>query len=115
MSPLDQAIQRVVKRGWLIKALGRSEFNGADPWFCCVYPGHLGGRYYQGTKVRKGLYSHYQNSMICLTGAGADALQAVNDAIAKIDASKERHVYEALEQAFEDMLNAHRQTTGDSG
>lgn len=114
MSGLELAIERVGKRGWLIRSLSRSEFNTIKPWFCAAYPGHL-GRYHEGTKVKNGLYSCYKNSMVMFTADGATALEAVNAVIAKIDASKEKRIYDDLEQAFEDTINARLQKIGDRG
>lgn len=111
MSPLEQAIDRIRQRGWFMRALGRGEFDSVKPWYCSAYPAHLGG-YHEGTRIKSGMYSVYSNAMVRFTGAGGTALEAVNDVIAQIDASAEKHVYEALEQVFEDLLHAHREKTG---
>lgn len=99
MSPLEAAIAEVGKRGWLIKGLGQSPFDNAKPWSCDVHPGHF-GEYVWGRPVRTGLDTAYEKGMVRFVVLGATALEAVQNAVAKIDGSKEKQIYERLERAL---------------
>lgn len=112
-SSLERAILEVGKRGWLLKGLGRSAFNCANPWSCDAHPGHF-KEYVWGRPVKTGLYTHYENGMVRIVVDGATPLEAVKKAIAEIDASKRGKVYRRLERALERWADAQRQASGNS-
>lgn len=105
-SPLEQAIQAISATGWMLKSLGRSPFDSAAPWTCELYPGHFGGSYYQGTRRKSAQYTVWTGAMTTVLADGATPLDAVRNALAKLDKSDVKAVYEDLERAFEDWLDA---------
>lgn len=102
---LERAVLRISRTGWLLQGLSRSPFNGARPWSCDLIPGHLGGIYQWGEKVRSGPGWVYPNSQARIVADGETALEAVENALAALDKSPARAVYLDLERAIEDAVN----------
>lgn len=105
MSPLEKAILGISRTGWLMSGLGRSPFDNVSTWSVDLVPGHLGA-YRWGKKEKSGMWSVYPNAQARITGCGATALAAIQDALAKLDRSDAKVVYEDLERAFEEVAKA---------
>ena len=108
-SPLELAIQRISMTGWMLKSLSRSVYDSVKPWTCELYPGHFGGSYFPGTPNTDG-YKTFSNPMATVMGEGATALEAVRDALLMLDKSDAAELYDDLERAFGDRVNAALQT-----
>lgn len=109
-SPLERAIQGLSVTGWMLRSLSKGPFNSVSPWSCELYPGHFGGSLYVGRKVTSGSYSVWTGGMTTIVADGATPLDAVRNAVAKLDKSDVKAVYEDLERAFEDRLDAAQAT-----
>ena len=112
MSPLERAILGISRTGWLMVGLSRSPFDSIRPWSVDLIPGHLGGSYHWGERAKSGQWSIYPNSQARVTGEGATALEAIQNALAKLDRSDAKVVYEDLERAFEEAVNGRSGQTG---
>lgn len=97
-SPLEAAIEEVANRGWMINGLGRGPANTIAPWSCDVFPG-IFGEYVWGEPVKMG-YDIAYDGMVRITTDGATPLEAVEKAIAAIDKSPKKRLYERLEKAL---------------
>lgn len=104
-SPLETAILNISRTGWLLTGLGKSPFDGAQPWSCDLIPGHLGGLYHWGNKVKSGMWSTYPNSQVRITAFGATPLEAIHNARKLLDKHPAKALYSDLERAFEDAAN----------
>lgn len=111
-SPIEKALERVSASGWLLKSLSKSPFNNQRPWSCELYPGHFGGSYFAGTINREG-YTRYYGGMTTIIADGETACEAIHTALEALDKSDAKAVYESLEIALEDWLDAATQTVGD--
>lgn len=109
---VEQAIRQILARGWLLAALGRSNYDCNNPWFVELYPGHFGGSLYRGSMHKTGGYTVYHNAMTTIKAEGPTPAQAIRNAISELDRSPVKAVYERLERAFEEWLDA-RQKAGD--
>lgn len=106
-SPLEKAIQGLSVTGWMLRSLSKGPFNCARPWSCELYPGHFGGSFYPGRKVTSSVLT---GGMRTIVADGATPLEAVRNAVALLDKSDAKAVYEDLERAFEDRLDAAQAT-----
>lgn len=104
MSPLEKAILGIPKTGWVMSGLGRSPFDSVAPWSVDLFPGHL-GLYQWGKKSKSGAWSTYPNAQARVTGSGPTPLAAIEDALAKLDKSAAKVIYEDLERAFRDAID----------
>jgi hypothetical protein len=101
---LEAAILAIHKTGWKLQGLSRSPFDSVRPWQCDLVPGHL-GPYYHGTRVKSGLWSTYANAQVRIVADGVTAEEAVRNALAILDKSDAKAVYEDLERAVEDAVD----------
>lgn len=98
----------------MLRSLGRSMENTIRPWFCILVPSHFGS-YFHGTPSKEGGYTTYRNAMAQVCAEGTSALEAVTEAIALLDKSEAKVVYEDLEQAFEDNIHGRSQKARNRG
>lgn len=103
MSPLEKAIVDVPKTGWFINGLGRSPFDSAQPWSVDLVPSYFG--VYQWGKPERTPYTTYPMAQARITGSGATALAAIQDALAKLAKSEAKAIYDDLVRAFEDAVD----------
>jgi hypothetical protein len=104
MSPLEKAIADIPKTGWLMNGLGKSPLDSPQPWSVDLVPSYF-GIYQWGEPDKSGPYTVYPMAQARITGGGATALAAIQDALAKLAKSEAKAIYDDLIRAFEDAVD----------
>ena len=112
MAGLETALGRVAARGWRVMELGRyvrgTPSEQPQPWFCALCPGHFGS-HFAGTRGADGCY---RNAMATVRGNGRTATESVEAAIAALDASDARDIYDDLTRAVGEGVAALERLNG---
>lgn len=99
---IEAAIAEVEKRGWRIRGIGEDPpglvMRSSEPWFCWVYPGHLGE--YIGQTPIEGSTTLIRMQMPSTVASGATAVEAILATLPLIDASRASEIYLRLEKAL---------------
>jgi hypothetical protein len=101
MSPLEKAIVDIPKTGWLMNGLGKASFD--SPWSVDLVPSYFG--VYQWGKPVRNPYTVYPMAQARITGSGATALAAIQNALAKLAKSEAKAIYDDMIRAFEDAVD----------